>query len=91
MKEVKQKLTLSRPEAYQIKVLGHLDERWAEWDSRMSVTVEDADEPLPVTKLTGAVDQAALQGLLRLLYKLGLPLISVNWIQRGLQDKDELK
>ena len=31
----------------------------------------------PVTTLTGRLDQAALQGLLRRLYSLGLPLISV--------------
>ena len=35
----------------------------------------------PVTILTGTVDQAALQGLLRKLYSLGLPLISVNCIE----------
>ena len=31
----------------------------------------------PVTTLTGRLNQAALQGLLRQLYSLGLPLISV--------------
>jgi hypothetical protein len=31
----------------------------------------------PVTILTGIFDQAGLQGLLRRLYSLGLPLISV--------------
>jgi hypothetical protein len=31
----------------------------------------------PVTILTGTFDQAGLQGLLRRLYSLGLPLISV--------------
>jgi hypothetical protein len=32
--------------------------------------------------LTGVVtDQAALQSLLRRLYSLGLPLISVNWVE----------
>ena len=36
---------------------------------------------------TGAVDQAALQGLLRLLYSLGLPLISVNWLVGSVNDE----
>jgi hypothetical protein len=78
MKEVKQKLTLDRPATYQIKVPGHLDESWSDWAGRMTITVESEGEGLPVTALTGTVDQAALQGLLRRLYSLGLPLISVN-------------
>ena len=75
MKEVKQKLTIDRPAIYQIKVPRHLDESWTEWDRRMTVTVESGDDSLPVTTLTGTLDQAALQGLLRRLYSLGLPLI----------------
>ncbi len=83
MKEIKPKLTLDRPATYQIKVPGHLDESWTEWDGRMIVTVDSqADDP-PVTTLTGSLDQAALQGLLRRLYSLGLPLISVNWVERA--------
>ena len=82
-KDVKQKLTLDRPVTYQIKVPGHLDESWTEWDRRMTVTVESEDNRPPVTMLTGMVDQAALQGLLRRLYALGLPLISVIWIKEN--------
>lgn len=37
----------------------------------------------PITILTGDLDQAALHGLLRCLYSIGLPLISVLWIERG--------
>ena len=78
MKEVKQKLTLDRPTTYQIKVPGHLDESWSDWAGGMTITVESEGDGLPVTILTGTVDQAALQGLLRRLYSLGLPLLSVN-------------
>ena len=81
MKEVKQKLTLYRPATYEIIVPGHLDESWSEWDRAMTVMVEGEDAGLPVTILTGAVDQAALQGLIRRLYSLGLPLISVKWVE----------
>ena len=83
MKKVKNKLTLDRPATYEIKVPGHLDERWTEWDGRMTVTVEGEDDDPPITTLTGAVDQAALQGLIRRLYSLGLPLISVNCVDCG--------
>jgi hypothetical protein len=75
--EVKQKLTLDRPATYQIKVPGHLDESWADWIGGMTVTVESNLDGLPVTTLTGTLDQAALHGLLRRLYSYGLPLISV--------------
>jgi hypothetical protein len=80
MHEVKQKLTLDQPATYRIKVPGHLDERWSDWAGGMTITVEGEGDSPPVTTLTGTVDQAALQGLLRRLYSLGLPLISVNWV-----------
>ena len=82
MKKVKQKLTLDRPATYQIRVPGHLDESWSDWAGGMTITVESKGDGPPTTTLTGVVaDQAALQGLLRRLYSLGLPLISVNWIE----------
>jgi hypothetical protein len=82
MKKVKQKLTLDQPATYQIKVPGHLDESWSEWAGGMTITVESEGDGPPVTSLTGTIaDQAALQGLLRRLYSMGLPLISVNWVE----------
>lgn len=81
MKNVNQKLTLDQPATYQIKVPGHLTESWSEWAGGMTITVENGDDGLPITTLTGVVvDQAALQSLLRRLYSLGLPLISVNQV-----------
>jgi len=81
MKEVKQKLTLDQPAIYQIKVPGHLDESRSEWAGGMTIRVETGDDGPPTTTLTGVVDQAALQSLLRRLYSLGLPLISVKWVE----------
>ena len=81
MKKTKQKLTLDRPATYQIKVPGHLDESWSNWNEEMTVTVGSDVNGLPVTTLTGTLDQAALQGLLRRLYSLGLPLISANCLE----------
>jgi len=91
MKKTKHKLTLDRPALYQIKVPGHLDESWVEWDGGVAATVENEEDGSPVTTLSGAIDQAALQGLLRRLYSLGLPLISVNWVACGLIDEDDSK
>ena len=80
MKKVEQKLTLYRPATYQIKVPGHIGESWSDWAGGMTITVESEGDGPPVTTLTGTVGQAALQSLLRRLYSLGLPLISVNCI-----------
>lgn len=78
MKKNEQKLTLDRPATYHIKIPGLLNESWSAWGGSMTVTVENDDDDLPVTTLTGTIDQAALQGLLRRIYSLGIPLISVN-------------
>lgn len=78
MKMNKQKLTLDRPATYRIKVTGALNERWLAWDGEIIVSVERDNDGPSVTALTGVLDQAALQGLLRRLYALGIPLISVN-------------
>ena len=74
-KKGKHKLTLDRPATYQIKVQGKLDENWPDWAGELTVTVET--NSLSITTLTGHLDQAALLGLLRRLYSLGTPLISV--------------
>ena len=80
-KEVVRWLTLDRPATYQIKVPGELDEKWADWAGKVTIAVER--EGPPVTVLTGTFDQAALHGLLRRLYSLGLPLISVTCTDVG--------
>ena len=90
-KEIKQKLTLDRPATYQIKVPGELDASWSDWVGSMTVTVESESDGRPVTALTGTIDQAALHGLLRRLYSIGLPLISVNWVECGSEGDDELQ
>ena len=86
MKEDKQKLTLDRPKTYRIKVPGELDESWSEWAGGMTIKVENKGDGSPVTIFTGSVDQAALQGLLRRLYSLGLPLISVVCVDCGSEE-----
>ena len=83
MKEVRQKLTLDRPATYQIQVPGELDENWSDWVESMTIAVESEGESPPVTTLTGTVDQAALHSVLRRLYSLGLPLISVTCVECG--------
>jgi hypothetical protein len=60
---------------YELRVLGHLDERWAEWFAPMII----AHEADGTTRLVGPVlDQAALYGLIRKAGDLGLALVSVR-------------
>jgi hypothetical protein len=67
----------NRPEIYQIRVKGKLDEGWSVWLDGMAVELES--EVPPVTSLTGEVtDQACLRGILTRLWNLNLSLISVN-------------
>lgn len=76
MNESKLKLTLDQLVTYQIKVPGALDGKWLDWNGGMEVNIEN-DGNGPITTLTITVDQAALHGLLRHLYSLGIPLKSV--------------
>jgi hypothetical protein len=64
-------------EVYQIRVRGHLGERWAQWFDGMRITNEANGEAI----LAGPIaDQAALHGLLAKVRDLGLPLIAVTRI-----------
>ena len=68
------------PERYEIRIKGHLDDKWADWFEGLTITREDNGETL----LTGpVVDQAALHGLLRKVRDLGVPLLSVNRVKPG--------
>ena len=72
---------------YEIRIKGHLDEKWADWFEGLTITLEDNSETL----LTGpVVDQAALFGLLRKVRDLGMPLISVNCVEPGQADGSEV-
>ena len=63
---------------YEIRVKGHLDDRWAVWFEDLTITLEENGD----TFLTGpVVDQAALHGLLKKVRDLGIPLLSVNLVQ----------
>jgi hypothetical protein len=63
------------PDRYEIRVKGHLADRWAAWFDGMTLT-RQADG---TTVLDGPVaDQPALHGLLRKVSDLGLPLVSVT-------------
>ncbi len=63
---------------YQIRVKGHLDDKWSDWFEDLTITLESNGE----TQLSGPVaDQAALHGLLQKVRNLGLTLLSVNRVE----------
>ncbi len=75
----RQFLRMDQPLRYRIEVQGRIEERWWDWLDGMQVTVENGESARLVTTLTGTVaDQAALQGLIRRLYDLRFPLLSVT-------------
>ena len=72
--------TLDQFIPYQIKIAGQPSENWSDWLGQTDIQIETDSSGLVTTILTGIFDQAALLGLLRQLYHLGYPLISVNCV-----------
>ena len=83
----------SKPEAnqqtvYQLKIKGHLGPQRMNWFEGLTVTLEEDGNTL----LSGImVDQSALQGVLKKIRDLGMPLLSVNSVETGTQDKSDNK
>jgi hypothetical protein len=76
------------PQLYEIRLKGHLDDRWAEWFEGLTITLEDDGNTL----FTGpVVDQAALHGLLKRVRDLGMTLVSVNFVNPGQAKPEEVK
>ena len=75
------------PGLYEIRIKGHLAERWTYWFEGFAITLEEDGDTL----FTGpVVDQAALHGLLRKVRDLGMPLISVNMVEPGQADASDV-
>ena len=59
---------------YEIRFIGSLAPRWADWFDGMTLTAHDDGTSVICGPVT---DQSALYGLIRKLSDLGLPLVSV--------------
>ena len=65
---------------YEIRTRGRVTERWSDWFDGMDLV----HEPDGTTVIRcSALDQAALHGVLAKVRDLGLPLISVTFIDRS--------
>ena len=65
----------TQPYFYEIRVEGHLTDRWSEWFEGLAIR----NDPNGETTLSGTlIDQAALMGALGKIHALNLTLISVN-------------
>lgn len=65
---------MDTPHFYEIRVEGHLTDRWSDWFDGLAIRNETNGETL----LTGLlIDQAALYGVLAKIHDLNLLLISV--------------
>jgi hypothetical protein len=71
------------PERYEIRIKGHLDDKWADWFEGLTITREDNGETLLIGPV---VDQAALHGVLRKVRDLGMPLLSVSRVRPSQAD-----
>lgn len=60
---------------YEIRLEGHLDDRWAAWFDAVSLANESDGTTVIQSQLA---DQAALHGLLQKVRDIGMPLLSVT-------------
>jgi len=81
----KQERYLRRDEraTYQILIQGILDSRWKDAVCGMNIIDNIPGDKQPVTTLRGELsDQSALAGVLNLIFLLGLPLLSVEYLDQ---------
>ncbi len=68
-------MTIDNPRVYEIRIEGHLPDRWSKWFEGLAIHADPNGE----TTLSGLLaDQAALFGVLAKIHNLNLTLISVH-------------
>ena len=75
-------LTVDKPATYCIRVVGYLDENWSARLGGLKINPSTQDGKTAITSLSGPIiDQAALFGVLKALYDMRLPLLSVECLE----------
>jgi hypothetical protein len=71
------------PAIYEIRVRGHLEEKWSDQLGGLQITATLGPSGQKETIIVGRlVDQSALTGVLHTLYELHLPVVSVECVDR---------
>ena len=75
-------LTVDKSATYCIRVVGYLDEHWSTRMAGLKISPMKHNEKITITSLSGPIiDQAALFGVLKALYDMRLPLLSVECLE----------
>ena len=75
-------LTVDKSATYCIRVVGYLDENWSTRLGGLKINSVKQNEKRAITTLSGPlIDQAALFGVLKALYDMRLPLLSVECLE----------
>lgn len=62
---------------YEIRLKGHLDDRWVDYLGSITIKLEDDGNTLISLQV---IDQAALHGLLKRVRDIGMHLLSINYV-----------
>lgn len=77
-------LRVDKPATYCIRVVGCLDENWSTCLGGLKISPMKQNNKRAITTLSGPlIDQAALFGVLKALYDMRLPLLSVECLEVG--------
>jgi hypothetical protein len=79
LKKPSRRVSVGQRLNYRIKVQGRIEDRWSNWFDGIEPTVTMGRNNIPITTLDGtALDQAAVQGLLRKLHTLGFVILTIT-------------
>lgn len=82
MDQTPKRLSLDGQVNYEICISGKIDKDWTDWLSEVAIKTTHPPGK-PMSTIMGTFDQATLHGILRGIYSLGYPLISVNCYSRS--------
>jgi hypothetical protein len=81
------KFNIETSASYRIRVQGSIDPTWSDLLGGMRIATDSSTEKETVTTLVGRlVDQAALSGVLKALYDLRIPLLSVENLDETMEE-----
>ena len=82
METYRSSVSMFESATYRISIVGTLDEQWSDYCGGMTIEHDLMRDQYPITVLTGRLlDQAALIGVINLLYDFGFPLLAVECVE----------